>query len=232
MSRAERKHNKNASEKELMKLYRRQNYLYREMGKLGYRELEIPIRHGYEKRYVLRSDIARSKKAHFLNSILSLVNNPIHSGSKKFLNKDYETKKYIPMEHKLGYISKKEYGLLTPKKQSYFNEYYNRGWKVNYVFVGYTLNLPMWMFSTKIKSHYIYRVKITDDEMQDEYDEIRNYFSTNNLWIKIDHVLGISQNYDDWWVTGRIAKDRDLRIEADKEIVEAYYSYISHNREN
>lgn len=107
MSREERKYNKSTSDKELMRLYRKQRKLYSAMCDLGYEELEVPIRRGYEKKFVLRADIARSKKATFLNPLLDMVNTPICSRDKAFLVKDYKTKTMVPQKHELDFISKK-----------------------------------------------------------------------------------------------------------------------------
>ncbi len=218
MSREDRKYNKNNSEKELMRLYRKQHAIYNKMSALGYEELETPIRRGYEKKFVLRADIARNKKAPFLNTLLDMVNTPICSRDKEFMVKDYRTKKMIPMEHERDVISVKEYEVLTPKRQQYFSKEYYFNWMRQYTLRGYALNLPPWYFSTKVSPHYIYKVRLTDAELEREYDAIHNHFSTNNLWCKIDHILGIKSNNDSWYIPGRVAKAHQLQLEQDREI--------------
>lgn len=87
-----------------------------------------------------------------------------------------------------------------------------------YTFIGYSLNLPPWYYSTKISPHYIYRVRLTDLEMEKEYDLIQNHFNSNNLWGRIDHILGVQRNNDGWYIPGRVAKEQFLKVEQNREI--------------
>lgn len=220
MSRENKKYSKGTSEKDLMRLYRRQHQLYNNMAALGYEELTVPIRKGYEKKFILRADIARNKKAPFFKALLAMVNTPILSRDREFMKKDYKTKKSVPMKHELDVISVKEYVLLTPRQQKYFSKDHYFNWMQQYTLRGYVLNLPPWYFSTKVSPHYICKVKITNVEMEQEYDEIQDYFSTNNLWCKIDNILGVKSSHDDWWKPGRVVKAHCLKIEQAKEIRE------------
>lgn len=199
MNRQHRKENIIEEEKDLIKKYNRLNEVRDMISNLGYKELDKPIRWGYDKFFILRADVAKRKDAKFIQSLLDMVNTPTFSRKKDFICKDWRTKKYIVMKHELDLLSHHNYNKLSEKEQSHFVKHRKPDWRGIWYTAGFELSLPPYYFVEKIKSHWVYKVKITDSELESEEGEIEHYFESHNSWIKLNKIFGWSYS-DDWGI--------------------------------
>ena len=209
MNREHRKENKIKFEKALRKKGRDKDKVWQAIRDLGWEELDKPIRWGYEKIFVLRKDITKRDDVKQIQILLDMVNAGIISRDKKFLYKNWKTKKMEPMKHELDYISHKEYNKLTRKQQLHFKEVYKKDWRDIYSLVGFELTLPDYYFVEKIQPYYVTRVLKTDPELQSEYDRIVQEIDHSGLWGKLDSLFGVNNN-DSWFTPHRIALEIEI----------------------
>jgi len=200
MGRLERKYTRIESDKELLRKWNRERELGNMISGLGWKELDKPQRDGYEKRYILRLDYRIRKGSHFFQTLLDLTNTTIYSHDKNFLAKNWKTGKMVPQKHPLKIVNEEDYDQLTDKQQSHFSEKWRfHSWHNEYVLVGYTMGQPFWLV-TKIYPSYIYRTKITDNELEKEKDQINHYFQRTNAYARLGKLLGWKNHrYDSYW---------------------------------
>lgn len=176
-------------DKKLLALYRKKIKLAKAKKSYNWIELDKPERYGYCRFFVVREDIAKGfpKMLPILNDILKVCNDTIISRDKKFLKRDYNTKKMVPIIHQLKDLSLSEYSKLpSDKHRELFKadyRYYN-----NKRYLVYTL-IDSWMFSLKTKTNYITHRFLIDPKLDSELKEIENKIERNNLWPQIANAF-------------------------------------------
>lgn len=200
----QRRIDKAKAEKELISTYRRYMRLMKAKRSMRLVELEKPVRSGYKRYFVLREDVAKSREAHIYRGLLKYVQHTIYSRDKKFLYKDYKTKKMLPMQHLPMAIDHKTWnkilaeGLLTPRQKGMFVQTWKQTNPKNPK-VGYYqwVFQKDWVFTSKTEPHYKTHSLLLDPQLESEMMEVTNKIERNNLWPKIDKVLGVS-SYRGW----------------------------------
>ena len=208
---------KKSTEKKLLALWRKQSRLYEARRNYNKIELEKPERRGYKRFFVLRDDIARGKEAEFFKGLLKLVQNTYLSRDKKFLRKDYKTKKKVPIEQSIRSVGHKEFNKLnlSAKQKSFFKQV----WKTDYRGMNGAFYYEFekdWMFVMKIEPHYItYKIEI-DPKIESEIARLRNHIDSQNLLPQISKIMGWKYGWKDFYdykkrlleeVTDKMVKD-------------------------
>jgi hypothetical protein len=96
--------------------------------------LEKPIRHGWNRFYILRQDLQKHRHHKELAAILEIINTETWCDRKDFLRKSYRTGKLVPVEQDLRYLSEKEYEKLDEKLKPWFEkrQLRHRHWNMMY----------------------------------------------------------------------------------------------------
>jgi hypothetical protein len=191
------------SDKDLISIWRKKIKLMNGKRSLNRIELEKPERWGYVRTFTLRDDIAKSKEADFYRGLLKLVQIEVFSRDKKFEYKDYKTKKKLPIDQQLGFITHKVWnklivdGKLTDKQKACFE----LRWKMNkYTRHGewvFEFTKP-WMFVYKVDIHYLTHRTVIDPQLESELRELENKIVNQNLMPKISKLMGWSNGWKDW----------------------------------
>jgi hypothetical protein len=174
-------------DRELRRLYQKYKSIDKAINNLGWLDLDKPVYLGYIKQFVLRDDISRRKDANVFEGILKSINDFATCKNKDFLRKEWSTKKKVPISHKLKALNKKQFNKLPTNQQKHFSEVYdykNSCWKYRFIHDYY--------FVPKIDKHYAYKVRVFDSDLEQQSAEIERHFETNNLWPKINKLMGWS----------------------------------------
>lgn len=128
--RRQRKMDKALEERDLLRLWRKQQKLWDGSKSCNVVELDKPIRKGWFRFFVLRPDIARSPDAKILKPLLQLVNNTIHSRDGSFMQKPWNGKVKKPIVQSISYVRHDEWNkvekTLTIKQKSMFDKVYHQ----------------------------------------------------------------------------------------------------------
>ena len=176
-------------ERELRRLYQKYISIGKAINNLGWLDLDKPIYLGYIKQFVLRDDISRRKDASIFEGILKSINDFSTCKNKDFMAKEWKTKKKVPISHNLKYLTKKKFNKLPTNQQKHFSAAYDHKhscWKYRFVLSYY--------FVPKIDKNYAYRIRVFDADLERQSDEIERHIETNNLWPKINKLLGRSNS--------------------------------------
>ena len=181
-----------------------------------------PYQHGWIRYFDLREDIKNREDVVDIRRALHLINNQKYCRKKDFLAYDWKTKKEKPMEQHICMLSPEKYVELDEKLKSYFSKqlildvvrypYPRRMMVTKYVF-----KYDFW-FEFVVEPNIIIRHWIPDSVAESRYAEIKNNINTNNLWPKIDRVLGVKNHhrYDINWLQdkyGNSMSDVDFEVE-------------------
>ncbi len=202
-----------AEERELRRLYQEYTSIGKAIMDLGWLDLDKPIYLGYIKHFVLRDDISRRKDANVFNEILKSINDFATCKNKDFMVREWKTKKKVPISHKLKSLSKKQFNKLPTNQQKHFSadyDYKNSCWKYRFVCDYY--------YVAKIDKHYAYKVRVFDADLEKRSDEINRHFETNNLWPKINKLMGWS-NHCAWDRVSELKADHKAKECAKREVL-------------
>ncbi len=207
------KNGKQKQKIDLRRLYKKYQDVWDAIFKLPRIKLDKPRFAGYKRFFVLREDIANRKDARELREILFLINNVRYSRIKDFSEHDIEDPPWN-YKQKIKTLDEKQFNKLNPHQKKFFW----RTEKVSHrkIIVRYVFQFPYY-FVYKIKHHYITEVPLIVPELESLRKEITNKIDDNNLWPKIDHMLGRCRN-DERDYTG--SKARILDYLSMKEMVE------------
>jgi hypothetical protein len=185
---------KDRKEKELLKLERELNDLWKAERNLPVIKLEKPIRHGWKKFFVLREDIANRSDAQVFREILERINSVVTCRKKNFKVKS--GKKLVDIDHHLRSI---------PKDSWNFPEHYKKyfwlcGGCVHRHGPSYHFG-PTFYFVTKIKPHYLTHVRVEDGDLESRKQKIYNKMRHLEGWQKLAKLHGYrylwESGYDD-----------------------------------
>jgi hypothetical protein len=186
---------KEKKSKDLRALYRRLRALQDAIYDLPKIKLDKPRFVGYKRYYFLRDDIVRRKDANVFRSILEKLNTTVYSRKKdEFGRYDFDNPPF-DVKQRIKTLSLKSYEKLTPELQKHFIKITNWDWRKKesrYEF------LHPYMFVLKIKHNYITEVPILDKDMESEIGRLETKIKRENLWPKIDKLLGVRNRRDDW----------------------------------
>ena len=167
-----------------------------------------PYQKGWTRKFVLRDDIKNRTDAKDIRHVLDLINITKVCSRKEFTEKSWKTKKMEPIEQHLRRIDEATFKKLNEKEQSFFGEWLHHDKKEKYYRKTYAFKHDFW-FVFEVSPNMITRHWVPDAVLESRYAELRNKLQSNNLWPKIDHILGVKNR--DYWDR----KDRDKYLNAD-----------------
>lgn len=163
-------------------------------------ELPKPERHGFKKSFIIRPDVRKGATPTMLavyEDILKLCNQTIVAPDKKFVKKDWRTKKKVPMELKLKHIMPHKWEELpSDRHRAQFimvmkKDISSRQYKA------YEVRDP-WMYVEQIKPHYITHRLLVDPQLDSELAEIENKIERANLWPAFSKAMGWRGDWRSW----------------------------------
>lgn len=172
------------NDKQLLALHKKRKLLYKEERELVWEDLKHPYQRGWKRSFVLRADVAASKKASFYRNLLQKINTVQDSSNKKFTKKKRVRGKklQVPREQKLREFD--EYELHKAKLSAaefmlFIKLVYScnqtRSLRTRYVFS------EPWRFVLKVEPNMITKVKRHDSSLQSHIDQLDNYLRRNDL---------------------------------------------------
>lgn len=178
-------------DKQLLKLHREKKALDKQLDDLGWEPLIPPVQRGWNRFFVLREDVARSKQADFYEGILKKINTKDWSDRRDFKIKKrrYGQGKYIVKGQKLvepyeSYFIKMNF---TDKEKQQFHEVYGYDSQYRYV-KRYVFNEP-WRFVLRVRPNMITRIKRGDSLIEARIDAIDEYLKWNVYERRLDKIL-------------------------------------------
>ena len=210
-------------EKEAIHLLKRANTLSKlrwQFNKANLIKLEKPIRRGFIRHFVVRPDLERSNKARMLNRILPLIQNPTVCDRKDFTTNRVDgrkVKKPVHIDAEIHDLSQYEYDRIPDDLKHYFHMTERvRRWggpiKV------WAFAHP-WMFTTRVKPHWITHGYILHNEIIAEYEYIMDkLYNSDMLALKF---LNIGNGFEEGWDDTKRNKmnrilDKEIREELDE----------------
>lgn len=182
-------------DKKLRQLDKERTRVWNQIRDLGYEELNPPVQRGYKRLFVLTDETKHSKQADFYQGILDKINTIRYSPHKIFKDKKRKIRKW-------KYQVRNEQELKTPDSWTFHNkmnlteeekcfffpvEYYHapsKSYQKKYVFI------ERWRFRLRVMPNMITRVQIKDVELEQYYEELRDYLSKENNARRLTKMWG------------------------------------------
>ncbi len=220
-SRRQKRANKYEERTNLLRMYRTLNELQHKYWSRPLIKLDTPIRSGWKRSYILRSDVANRADAHIYEDVLREINSTRYCANKDFMAKAHKGKTWEPIPQQPNTVRVNRWeelrAIWTPQHLKHFAAYTH--WTVgrcHYHATGFLCNcrycnIPPFYFDFKVEPHFITHVRECDPELESKIAHLQNHFRIHNLWTKIANLHGYSHNGDkEWWCH----KDKSLATAA------------------
>lgn len=190
---------KKQKEKSFIELYKKErklNLLYRN---LGIEELENPYQKGFKRSFVLREDIAKTKKAEFYLELLKHINTTQKSLRKDFKKKKRKNRKriYTESEQHLKRLDTYEFCKLPDTFKPHFMKVESYSLKYKRVEIKYIF-IESWRYVLKVTPNMVKHRKRLDATLVSEIKQIENYIDRNYLRPVIDKVRSKNHQCKNW----------------------------------
>jgi hypothetical protein len=179
-------------DKTLIRLYREERAISKQIWNLGYEELNPPVQRGWKRYFVLSDDVSRSKDAKFFQGILGKINTVQYSWKKDFkMKRRHRGKKiYVVREQELARlgescVKKKKF---TPEEMEHLAVVRVPARKPGEGLWLYTFQEP-WRYKLKIEPNIIKWARKKDFDLERKANEIKQYFDRNHLRPKMFKVV-------------------------------------------
>ncbi len=188
-------------DKQLLKLHREEDTLWKQRANLGWEPLTPPIQKGWKRFFVLREEVARSKQADFYERILKKINTYAQSD-----RKDFKVKKRRGSRYK-KYVVKKQY-LLEPQASHFaklgfsdlekqqFHEVYEAD-KKGVIIKRYVFNDP-WRFVLRVRPNMIDKVRKRDSVIEARINALWAWFNQDLNRNRLNKLLYGNDRYSRW----------------------------------
>jgi hypothetical protein len=229
MARQTRKISIEEKDKYIIAQYKRLKELWKAERSRPWVKLDVPIRKGWKKFFVLREDIARRSDAHELARILGVINHTITCENKEFKTTHWKTGKKEDIPHVPEHIPANSWDKYE------WPEYFKTKWfdfktKIkpglygsSYEIKGWWFKYP-WMFSPKIRPNILTHVRERNPDEEKEEKAISRWFERTNSWPRLDHLL-LGQHKGSYY--GDPNKTSSLEIVEKREFRKAAKEYYS-----
>lgn len=188
-------------EKRLRALDRERRELWEKRRNLGWVELKPPVMRGWNRFFVLREDVARSRHAGFFQGILDKINTVQWCNRKDFRRIKRKDRKrgLVEKGQELRHLQDWEMVKLgfTEGELSFFEERRKYDYARRCVRTWYVFTEP-WRFVRRVEPNIITKARIRDEEIEKRLKEIENVIAYNHLAPAISKVKGDSYNAR-WW---------------------------------
>lgn len=190
-----KRNKKTLKEKDYLRLKKESNEIYKTQRNLGWIELDVPIRDGYNASLILRNDISNREDAWIFQEIVDKCGTK--SWAKKLTHFEFLNNKQngsLKIRHKNHYLYQKphirdisdySYNLLSTPVQKYFTKKLSKhSW---YIGDYYICTVPDFYFDVKIETNWVTKMKIFDEVLQQEEAEIdaeihRNHYEKSSYF--------------------------------------------------
>ena len=177
-------------DKNLLRLYREQRALRKEIYNLGWTPLVPPVQRGYVRFFKLRNDVAGSKQASFFENLLKKINTTQHSSRKDFKVKRRKSGKkiYVDSKQTLRDVYERSFAgkEFTDLEKLYFEETIvhsgNKPHKV-YRFI------ESWRFVLYAQPNIITKVRIKDFDLERRRNEIEKYLDVDSRGYRLRRLV-------------------------------------------
>lgn len=189
-------------DKQLIKNFKEEVALRKQIWNLGWEELKPPVQRGFIRYFVLREDVARTKEAVFFQKILDKINTRQWSYRKDFKKKvrRFGKKVFKVREQKLDDVSEHHFmKKFNEAERLYFYEQLIHGNKKNDISKVFRFSEP-WRFVLKVQPNMITKVKIKDLDLERKAAEIERFFNykrRSRLWKLVDSTYRWNRKPDD-----------------------------------
>ena len=214
-------------EKQLIQLDKLEDELLKKRRALPLVPLATPYQKGWERRFVLREDVARSNEALFYKTLLEKINTVQHASEKSFKRKKKRKRKHLYVEELqiVKEFSESEWRspklAFTEKEKIHF--YKKERWCPNYKCykIRYVFSEP-WRYVLRVRPNMITHTKMVDAVLESEIDRVRNYITNHFLRYSMIKIVHGNVNYCRW-------RDKQLKYQnplANKQIhtvMDEYY---------
>lgn len=190
-------------DKKLSALRKEYHELWKADQDLGWVELDEPRFWGYQKTLVVRPDLLKTKKAHYLQQLCDIIQNPVRSRNKDF---SYTEKKKGKTTTKIKKVHPKDFrdAVFEKKVPEKFHSEFERVQAAEPYYWGSSVRLvykwrvlQSWRFVEKRSKYYITKVKLFDSEIVSRMKEIDNYIERNNLYAQFWRINNHRGSYWD-----------------------------------
>lgn len=186
-------------DKHLIQLDKKRTELWDKKRALPLVPLKEPYQRGWERYFVLREDVARSKDALFYKTILEKINTTQYSSEKTFKKKKKRRKGvYVDRNQFLKEFSESEWNspklVLDDKEKIHF--YKRERWCSNFkrYKIHYVFN-ESWRYVLRVRPNMITHTKMVDEVLEQEIDQLENYITSNFLRCKIAKLVRGREKY-------------------------------------
>jgi hypothetical protein len=188
-------------EKRLIQLHKEEVKLWTHRRNLPWVPLAEPYQKGWKRFFVLREDVRRSNNAAFYESLLEKINTIQYSKDKGFKVKKRRMRKrvYEVKKQSLREFYEWEWNSsrlqLTEEEKAFFYRQETLCSKGKCICVKYVYAEP-WRFVLQIRPHMITHMKMIDEDLEREIQQLKNYIERNDLRHKIYKMTkGRRQNW-------------------------------------
>lgn len=173
---------KETRQKEVRRLQKRQQDIYKQQRKLGFIKLEQPIRHGWYKEIIITENVDRYKNKEAILEIYSKINSWIWGSTKPKaeLNWQNKTSKYL-IYKAFPTLSKKQFNKLSPRAQRLCTSFQFRN-EQKKLKIRFYIRIPKASYRIKFSRAYITHRKRIDPDLIRESDFIGYQLNKKELY--------------------------------------------------
>lgn len=175
--------------KQMIRLDKLRDTLYRKRRSLGWEPVNPPVMRGWKRSFVLREDVARSPQSALYERILQRINTVQYSKTRDFTNKRRRKRKKEPPEREHHLLKAKRYEFqkwqLTRAEADLF--VYKQRWSAkDRRWIGHFEFSEPWRYVLRIEKNMITQVRIRDEALEAEIDRLKQHIQMRNLQPAID----------------------------------------------
>jgi hypothetical protein len=212
------------ADKLLIRKHKEEIAIWSAMRNLEWTELKPPIQRGFIRSFVLREDVARTRRAPFFQKILDKINSHQWSHRKDFMKKRrrFGKKVYVVTEQSLSDVSDWDFSRkFTDEEKVYFEEIYIHYGKSKVPYRFYRF-LETWRFVLKVQPNLITKVRVKDLDLEKKGSDIDRFFSVGNRRARLHKLLYGNNRWR--WSSRLKSKFKDpLRGKSIADILDEYW---------
>lgn len=165
-------------QKEVIRLKKKYDLLWKAKRSLPLIPLDKPVRAGWERNFIVREDVRKGPHGKFLEQLLTKLNNTEICKDKSFVAYNWKTGKIEPIEQDLKILEEKSYEALTLQEKNQFNKEFRifKFWYTTEKRPVWVIKQP-WRFVFKMKPHFLTHTRAIDGDIESEMEKL-----SDKLW--------------------------------------------------